>query len=204
MTRIATTLVLLATIAFAGGASAATIVANEIDAKGGDYSNSHKNPTVFAQDVALVTGSQNRKSDTDWLLFDGFADGTERLEFTFTNVGGDWGGLSLRLKDEAFKKPGDSWPLLGAWYLDGISDERSVTVSYVLKGYTGPIHARLDFYKGNDVSNGTGLSYGISRVGDAYLPEKGIAPAPVPLPAGGALALAGLAALAALRARRRV
>lgn len=203
MTRFAITLTLLATMSLVGAVDAATVVANETDAKGGDYSNSHRNPTVFGQDVALVTGSQNRKSDVDWLVFDGFARGTERLEFTFTNVGGDWGGLSLRLKDEAFKHAWDSWPLLDAWYLDGISDDRSVTVSYVLDGYTGPVYARLDFYHGNDLANGTGLSYSISRIGDAYLPEAGAAPAPVPLPAPGALALAGLAALAALRRRRR-
>lgn len=203
MTRTVTMLALLATMAFAGSAGAATVVANETDAKGGDFSNSHANPTVFAQDVALVSGTQNRKSDTDWLMFDGFAPGTERLEFTFSNPGGDWGGLNLRLKAEPFKNTHDWWPLLDSWSLDGVTDERSLTVSYVLKGYTGPIYVALDFYKDNDFRGGDGLDYTIARIGDAYLPETGIAPAPVPLPAGGALALAGLAALAALRSRRR-
>lgn len=203
MTRIATILTLVAALACAGAAGASTVVVSESDAKGGDFSNSHANPTVFGQDVMLVTGSQNRKSDTDWLLFDGFATGTERLEFTFTNVGGNWGGLSLRLKDEAFKNARDSWPLLGAWYLDGISDERPVTVSYVLDGYTGPIFARVDFYHGNDVANGTGVSYSIARIGDTYMPEAGVSPAAVPVPAAGLFLIAGLGALAALRQTRK-
>jgi len=199
MTRFATALALLA--ALAGAASAATITATETGAAGGDYSNSHKNPTSFAQDVALVTGSQNRKSDTDWLLFDGFATGTERLEFTFTNPGGTWGGLNLRLKDDAFTKRDDWWPLLDSWSISNVTDDRAVTVSYVLNGYTGPIYVALDFYKDNDFRNGNGLDYSIARIGGQVLPET--APAPVPLPAGGALALAGLGALAALRRFRR-
>lgn len=201
MTRLATTIAFLAAMAFAGAAGAATLVATEIDAMGGDYSNSHRSPTVFAQDVALVTGAQNRKSDTDWLLFDGFAVGTERLEFTFSNVGGMWGGLNLRLKDEAFRNGNDWWPLLDSWSIGNVTDERSVTVSYVLNGYTGPIYVALDFYKDNDFRNGDGLGYSIARIGGELLPET--APAPVPLPAGGALALAGLGALAALRRFRR-
>lgn len=31
-------------------------------------------------------------------MFDGIGEGTERLDFTFTNPGGSWGGLNLRLK----------------------------------------------------------------------------------------------------------
>lgn len=201
MTRLATALALFATITLAGAAGAATITAPETGVAGGDFANSHKNPTIFAQDVALVTGSQNRKSDTDWLLFDGFAAGTERLEFTFTNPGGTWGGLNLRLKDEAFQNGNDWWPLLDSWSISNVTDERAVTVSYVLNGYTGPIYVALDFYKDNDFRNGSGVDYSIARIGGQLLPET--APAPVPLPAGAALALTGLGALAALRRFRR-
>lgn len=203
MKRLAITIAFVATMTLAGASGAATIVSNEIDAPGGDYSNSHANPTAFAQDVALVTGAQNRKPDVDWLLFDGFAPGTERLEFTFTNPGGGWGGLNLRLKEEAFKNVNDWWPLLDSWSISNVTDARSVTVSYVLNGYTGPIYAALDFYKDNDFGNGNGLQYSVARIGGVYQPETGAAPAAVPLPAAGVLGLAGLAALAALRARRR-
>ncbi len=201
MTRLATALALLTTMVLAGSAGAATVVSTETDANGGDFSNSHKTPSVFAPDVAVVTGSQNRKSDIDWLVFDGFAPGTERLDFTFTNPGGDWGGLHLRLKSEPFQNRHDWWPLLGSWSLEGVSDGRSLTVSYMLDGYTGPIHAVIDFYPGNDLGNGTGVHYSIARVGGVTLPAPG--PAPVPLPAGGALALGGLAALVVLRRPHR-
>jgi hypothetical protein len=203
MKRLTTTLALIATIALSGAANAATVVASETDAKGGDFSNSHSVPTRFAQDVGLVTGAQSRKSDIDWLVFDGFAPGTERLEFTFTNPGGAWGGLNLRLKADPFKNVHDWYPLLASWSIDNVTDTRSVTVSYVLDGYTGPVYAALDFYKDNDFRGGNGLAYNVARVGDAYLPNAAPAPAAVPLPAGGALALGGLAALMTLRARLR-
>lgn len=205
MTRIATIVTLLAALAFAGAANAATVVSSESDAKGGDFSNSHKVPTVFAKDVFRVTGAQNNKPDVDWLMFDGFEVGTERLEFTFTNPGGTWGGLNLRLKDAAFKNIHDWWPLMAQWSINGVTDDRSVTVSYVLDGYTGPIYAALEFYKDNDFRYGNGFAYSIAKVGGQRLPERAPMPAPaaVPVPAAGLFTLAGLGALIALRRARR-
>lgn len=205
MTRIATLFTFVATMAFAGAAVAATVVSSETDAKGGDFSNSHATPSVFDKDVFVVTGTQSNKADVDWLMFDGFADGTERLEFTFTNPGGDWGGLNLRLKDAAFKNVNDWWPLMASWSIGGVSDANSVTVSYVLGGYTGPIYAALEFYKDNDFRGGNGLAYSIAKIGGAQGPELAPLPMPaaVPVPAAGALALAGVGALAALRRARR-
>ncbi len=205
MTRITTLFTLLAAMAFAGAANAASVVSAETDATGGDFSNSHANPTVFAQDVFVVTGAQNTKPDVDWLLFDGFATGTERLEFTFTNPGGDWGGLNLRLKDAAFKNVHDWWPLMASWSIAGVTDSRSVTVSYVLDGYTGPVYAALEFYKDNDFRNGNGLAYSIAKIGGTTHPELAPlpGPAPIPVPAAGLLALAGLGSLIALRRSRR-
>ena len=205
MNRIVILFTLVAALAVAGAAGAATVVAAETDTKGGDFSNSHANPTVFAQDVFVVMGSQNTKPDRDWLLFDGFATGTERLDFTFTNPGGDWGGLNLRLKDAAFETVHDWWPLLASWSIGGVSDTNTVTVSYILEGYTGPVYVALDFYNDNDFRNGNGLHYSISKIGRALHPELAPAPgpAPVPLPAPTLLALAGLGSLLALRQSRR-
>jgi len=197
----AAALTLILAVATAGASGAATISAAESDAKGGDYSNSHANPTAFGQGVTGVTGSQNRKSDTDWLVFDAFAPEVDRLEFTFTNTGGMWGGLNLRLKDHAFENDHDWWPLLASWSIDNVTDARDVTVSYVLDGHTGPLYVALDFYKDNDFRNGNGLDYTIALIGGQPVPET--APAPIPLPAGGALALAAVAALGALRRFRR-
>lgn len=205
MKRIVTIFTLVATMAFASAAGAATVVSAETDAKGGDFSNSHANPTVFAKDVFAVTGTQTNKPDVDWLLFDGFETGTEALELTFSNPGGDWGGLNLRLKDAAFKNVHDWWPLLASWSISGVTDAKTVTVSYVLDGYTGPVYAALEFYKDNDFRNGNGLAYAIAKIGGNQRPELAPLPAPsaVPVPAAGVLALAALGSLVALRRSRR-
>lgn len=205
MTRIATIFSFVAAMAFAGAAGATTVVSSETDAKGGDFSDSHANPTVFDKDVFVVTGTQTNKADVDWMVFDGFAEGTERLDFTFSNPGGGWGGLNLRLKDAAFKNVNDWWPLMASWSIGGVSDANSVTVSYVLDGYTGPIYAALEFYKDNDFRNGNGLAYSIAKIRGGQGPELAPRPTPaaVPVPAAGALALAGIGALAALRRARR-
>lgn len=204
MTRITTIFLLLVALAVTGPARSATIVAAEADTSGSDYSNSHANPTVFGRDVFVVTGTQTNKPDIDWLVFDGFAPGTERLEFTFTNPGGDWGGLNLRLKDAAFKNVHDWWPLLAHWSIDGVTDTNTVTVSYGLGGYTGPIHAALEFYKDNDFRNGDGLAYSIAKIGGDRHPGLAPLPAPaaVPVPAAGLLGLAGLGSLIVLRRAR--
>lgn len=205
MTRIVTIVTLLAALAFAGAANAATVVSSESDAKGGDFSNSHKVPTVFAKDVFLVAGAQNNKPDVDWLMFDGFEVGTERLELTFTNPGGTWGGVNVRLKDAAFKNINDWWPLMAQWSISGVTDDRSVTVSYVLDGYTGPIYAALEFYKDNDFRNGNGLAYSIAKIGGQQLPELAPMPMPaaVPVPGAGLFTLAGVGALTLLRRGHR-
>lgn len=198
---------ILAAMLIAGSAGAVTQRASETDASGGDFSNSHRTPSVIASDILTVTGAQNRNSDIDWIVFDGFADGTERLDFTFTNEGGEWGGLHLRLKADPFKNRHDWWPLLDAWSIDGVTGARSKTVSYVLGGTTGPIHVALDFYNGNDFRNGNGLAYTIAKIVGApevapmSAPAPG--PSPVPVPAALPLALAGLGALGAVGWRRK-
>ncbi|MEV8467837.1 VPLPA-CTERM sorting domain-containing protein [Fluviibacterium sp. DFM31] len=176
---------------------AATVVADE--AVSGEFGNNPNQSAVFGKDVGTVIGGQKNNGDSDFLFFDGFEDGTTSLDFSFTNVGGNWGGLNLRIKDEAFKNKNDWWSLeFGASY-DKISDSTPLKISFALDGYTGPLAVAVDFFNA-DFKNGNGVSYVITKSGG--LPPSN-APAPIPLPAGLPLAATGLGALVLARRFRR-
>ncbi|PWR02254.1 hypothetical protein DKT77_11885 [Meridianimarinicoccus roseus] len=196
---------------FSTGVSAATLPASEASDPNGDFAGNPASAPVFSSDVRLVTGAQNKQNDIDFLTFDGFAEGTLSLDFVFTHPGGKNGKLDFLLQREAFKNK-HSWPdhyhNPGHYTesISGLDGDSAHKVSYVLDGYTGPIHVALRFYD-SDAFYGRdkrplGVIYTAERVG-AVMPAPAPSPAPVPLPAGLPLALAGIGALAALRTRSR-
>lgn len=189
----------MATVAMLAAApvAAATVVADETSVKGSDFGNNPKRAEVFGADILTVTGSQKNNRDSDFLTFDGFADGTESLDFVFTNPGGAWGGFNIRIKEDPFRNKHDWWPLAFWTTESGVSDSNPVKISFALNGYTGPLHVALDFFHA-DFRNGNGIQYTISKTG-GVLPSPGPAPAPVPLPAALPLAAAGLGSLVLLR-----
>lgn len=176
---------------------AATVVADE--AVLGEFGNNPKQSAIFDKDVGTVIGGQKNNGDSDFLFFDGFEDGTTSLDFTFTNVGGDWGGLNLRIKDKAFKNKNDWWPLEFSGTYAGLTDSNPLKISFALDGYTGPLAVAIDFFHA-DFKNGNGVGYVITKAGG--LPPS-TAPAPIPLPAGLPLIASGLGALVLARRFRR-
>ena len=203
MNRILTALCAIGFVGVGGLAAASSVTAYETDVSGGDFSNTHNHPSVIGSDVTTVYGKQSNKPDSDWIVFDGFADGTESLDFTFTNEGGKWGGLNIRFKATEFTGKHDWWPLVFQGSFDNITDSTPLSFSYVLDGYTGPLYVALDFYQDNDFRNGNGLSYQIDKVGRNAPPMPAPSVSAVPLPASLPLALAGFGALAYISKRRR-
>jgi len=195
-------LVLAAAAAFALPATAATYTAHETDAKGGDFGHNTQQAGYIGANIETVFGVQNRRNDVDLLTFDGFADGTEALDFTFTNPGGDWGGFNLRIKTEPFKNKNDWWPLVFSGTYGNVTDSTPEKISYALEGYTGKLYVAIDFFDA-DFRNGNGLNYAITKRGFAPAPPQPPLTAPVPVPAALPLGLAGIAALAGLRRLRR-
>ena len=191
-------LALVAGLAAAVPAAAATL--SESAAPEGDFGNAPARAALVAMDVDSVTGGQASRNDSDFLSFAGFLPGTESLDFTFTNPGGAWGGFNIRLKTTPFQNPHDWWPLAFWETVPKVTDSQPKTISYVLNGYTGPLHVAIDFFDA-DFRNGHGVSYAIAA---RRPPEPAQPAAPVPLPAALPLALAGLASFAvAARLRRR-
>jgi hypothetical protein len=196
----------LAALAIAGAANASSYNAYETDQAGGDFSNAYTQPSVISGGVTSVFGSQRNKPDVDWIMFEGFTAGTTKLDFLFTNDGGAWGGLNLRIKKSPFTSKNDWWPLAYSQSISNVTDSNPLSFSFILDGYTGPLHMVFDFYKDNDFKNGNGLGYQITAVGGpttALGAAPALSPSPVPLPPGLPLALAGLGALALLRRRHR-
>jgi len=196
MSRAARAVALALVALSATAAGAATIDAFEAEARGGDFGQNHRQAALFGPGTGAVHGRQSTQGDSDYLGFTGFAAGTERVDFRFTNAGGAWGGFNLRLKEGAFSNRNDWWPLAHAETVGSVTGDRPATISYVLDGYTGPLHMAIDFFNA-DFRGGDGLDYSITVHGATP------APAPIPLPGGLALALAGLGALAGLAIARR-
>ena len=146
-------------IALALPAMAATV--NEADAGHGDFGNNPNQAAVFGMGTDLVTGTQKTNGDKDYLTFEAFASGAEAIDFVFTNPGGTWGGFNFRLKADPFKNSNDWNQLLYSASVDGVTDSTPKTISYVLNGYTGPLHVAIDFFNA-DYRNGGGLVYNIT------------------------------------------
>ena len=191
-----------AAIGLAVPASAASVDAFETDAKGQDFGQNPNQAAVFGSDILTVSGRQNNNGDSDYLSFDSFAAGTSSLDFAFTNPGGEWGGFNIRIKTSPFKNSNDWWPLVFSDSVGGVTNASPKTISYVLDGYTGPLHVAIDFYQA-DFRNGNGLAYMITKTGAPAGPSPAPSPSAVPLPAGLPLVMSGLAALALLRLPRK-
>lgn len=196
----------------ATSASAATMSSDEAFADKGDFGGTPQKASVFGSDIVSVTGAQNKQNDVDFLTFSGFADGTLSLDFVFTHEDGKSGKLDFVLQREEFKNK-YSWPDSyhnPGFYtesISGLDDDSAHKVSYVLDGYTGPLYVALRFYD-SDAFYGknkrdVGIMYTASSI-SGFPGGPSLAPAPVPLPTALPLALAGLGALAALRARRKI
>lgn len=186
--------------AMAGAVPAAAATLSESAVTSADFGDNPEKATLLAADVVSVTGGQKNRNDSDYLTFSGFAPGTESLDFSFTNAGGMWGGFNLRIKAAPFKNAHDWWPLVYSETVPRVTDSMPKAISYVLNGYTGPLHVAIDFFDA-DFRQGRGLSYAVTA---RATPEPAQPTAPVPLPGALPLALAGLGSFAvAARLRRR-
>ncbi|MBK5926817.1 hypothetical protein [Rhodobaculum claviforme] len=200
-----TKILLVAAVALATGAPVAAATLDERTLPGSDFSDVFDRPTVIGADVQTVLGGQQftlMGTDSDYLMFEGFADGVERLDFRITNPLGGWGGFNLRFKDSPFTSAHDWWPLVGHVEVSRVIDGAPQEFSFDLSGITGPLYLAFDFFSA-DFTSGSGVRYEITQVGGGGTRGPEIMPSAIPLPPAGGLMLAGLGLLGLMRIRKR-
>lgn len=167
-----------------------------------EFSGDWKSPTLVGAGPDRIAGRWSGGNDHDLLGFTGLRKGAQTVTLRFSPLAPigatDWSfstGGSLRYQFEA--------PRYGAW--EG-REFGSVNMQHWNRNgdFTYLLQLGDDFmgvlYLGLYGTHGS-LNYNIGLPGNA-MADQDVQPAPVPLPMGGALLPAGLAALALLRRRR--
>jgi hypothetical protein len=188
----------------AGLAQAATISESEY----GEFSNDFRAPSVIENGTTIVSGVWSVGGDTDLIALTGMATGAQKITLSFKPLSPigptDWGfsaGGVVNYKTTPFQWSaweGTTLANVGIahWNRDGLFDYE-ISLG---DDFGGQLFLGLMGTHGS-------LAYTITAPGNAaptVAPQvPAPVPAPVPLPAGAPLLIAGVAALAILRLRRK-
>jgi hypothetical protein len=190
----------------AGLAQATTIS----EADYGEFSNDFRAPSVIENGTTIVSGVWSVGGDYDLIALTGMAPGAQKVTLSFKPLSPigpmDWGfaaGGVVNYKTAPFQWSAWEGKTLARVGIDHAN--RNGLFDYELdlgEDFAGQLYLGLMGTHGS-------LAYTITAPGNAaptvapQISAPAPAPAPVPLPAGAPLLMAGLAALAMLRLRRK-
>jgi hypothetical protein len=172
---------------------------SEASLPGGSFSSAWSNPTIISNGYDTITGT-GAGNQFDILAFTGLASGAQSLTFNFAAPSGiGWSyaaGGNLLFSTQPFR-----WGWDGTTFGVVNSNYYSPNQQVVLNlnaAFTGTLYVGLYF------TYGSNLGYSISVPGNVAPPPPPPPPVTgVPLPAAGALMLAGIAGLGGLSVRRK-